>query len=79
MTRPKRKGRWETPPAKLSRKRVRTILVEDAVAGRETPIPWALAAYHYLGRGVPEKVDAEFASVRDEVASKGRMMPGTAA
>lgn len=74
----RRTSRWSTPPAKLSRKRVRAILVDDALAGRETPIMWAGDAYLYLGRGDARAAEREFRSVRDEVASHGRMMPGTA-
>lgn len=76
MNRQQRAGRYGRPPAKLSRKQVRRILVDDAMHGIETPIQWAYNAYLYLGRGTGKGAEREFILVAQEVRSKGGVMPG---
>ncbi len=69
-------ARWAIAPSRMTRKKVRRILVEDAMEGMATPIDWATAAYVHLGRGNPAKIDDELRSVIEEVRSKGGYVPG---
>lgn len=69
-------GRYAKPPSRRTRKQVRTMLVDDALAGVETPMDWMLAAYWYLGRGSSRGAEREFTSVAQEVRSRGGVMPG---